>query len=225
MTAMNANEKTYVFQVKDRYSALTHLIGCVAAVIGMPVLLIHGAERGADLLSLASCAIFMIGMITLYAASASYHTFDSTPAVNDVLKKFDHLSIFILIAASYTPVCCMPLRSSVGPVLLLVIWSIALAGMLFKFFFTYCPRWVSSVLYTAMGWACVFVIPTIWQTVGTPGFWWLLAGGILYSAGAVFYAVKKPLTGNPEFGNHEIFHCFVLAGSLCHYVFVYLYLL
>ena len=225
MTVIKNDSAVYEFHVKDRISTLTHLCGCIAAVIGMPVMLIHGARMGADIAALSSCAVFMIGMIVLYGASASNHAFDSTPAVNDILKKIDHLSIFILIAASYTPVCTIALRETIGSTLMAVIWSIAAAGMIFKLFFVYCPRWVSSVLYTAMGWACIFVVPSIWKAVGTPGFWWLLAGGVFYSVGAVIYACRIPLTKDPEFGNHEIFHCFVLAGSLCHYLFVLLYLL
>lgn len=224
MTVLNTKRVRYEFRIKDRWSTITHFAGFLASIAAMPVLLIHGMRNGADTAGLTACAVFMLGMILLYGASASYHAFDSTPAVNDFLKKLDHMSIFILIASSYTPVCVMRLGRE-GVILLITVWTIAALGMIFKFFHTYCPRWVSSVLYTAMGWACIFVLPLIVKRAGTGAFLWLLAGGIFYSAGAVIYACRRPLTQDPEFGNHEIFHCFVLAGSLCHYLSVFLCLL
>lgn len=140
-----------------------------------------------------------------------------------ILKKCDHLSIFLLIAGSYTPVCVIALKGTIGIRLLAFIWTLAVIGMIFKLFWVTCPKWVSSVIYTAMGWACILRIPALYAILGS-GFYWLLAGGILYTVGAVFYALKPKWLSNPEFGNHEVFHLFVLAGSFCHFIVMFQYL-
>ena len=210
------------FRPKDPVSAYTHFAGFVASIMAMPVLLIHAAKYGASIASLISFTVFMLSMILLYGASASYHSFNISPRFNMVLKRVDHMSIFALIAGSYTPICVVALRGqSAGTLLLTVIWILAAAGMLFKLFWVTCPKWVSSVIYTIMGWACVMVMPQIIDALQGGAFYWLLAGGILYTVGAVFYSLKPAIFDHEGFGNHEIFHCFVLAGSLCHFIVMY----
>ena len=108
--------------------------------------------------------------------------------------------------------------------LLTMIWIIAIAGIVFKVFWVTCPKWVSSVMYSLMGWLCIMFLPQILSAVSLQAFVWLLAGGIAYTIGAVIYALKPKLLSSQSFGNHEIFHCFVLLGSLCHYIFVLNYL-
>ncbi len=213
-----SDEPVFSFRLKDKWSALTHLGGFIAGIILMPVLLIRASVRGADMISLSAYSVFMLSMILLYGASFSYHAFNISEKANMILKKTDHMSIFILIAGSYTPICLIALRNTIGPVLLAVIWACALAGMIFKFFWVGCPKWVSSVIYTAMGWLCIFCLPAITNAAGLPAVLWLAAGGVLYSIGAVFYAVKPKFITSREFGCHEIFHCFVLAGTFCHLV-------
>ena len=171
-----------------------------------------------------SFMIFMLSMILLYGASASYHSFHVSNRVDLNLKKIDHSSIFILIAGSYTPICLTALKDTVGPMLLTMIWIIAIAGIVFKVFWVTCPKWVSSVMYSLMGWLCIMFLPQILSAVSAHAFAWLLAGGIAYTIGAVIYALKPKLLASKSFGNHEIFHCFVLLGSLCHYIFVLNYL-
>ena len=129
-------------------------------------------------------------------------------------------SIFLLIAGSYTPICVTVLEPSIGIPLLYVIYGIAALGILFKLCWITCPKYVSSIMYIGMGWACLSVLPQIIHGLGS-GFWWLLAGGIFYTVGGVIYALKPNLFPKEEttgFGNHELFHLFVLAGSLCHYL-------
>lgn len=217
-------EPVFHFRLKDKWSALTHLFGFIGAIIMMPVLLIRASVCGADTLALFSYAVFMLSMILLYGASFSYHAYNISEKANMILKKTDHMSIFLLIAGSYTPVCLVALRHTAGPVLLAVIWGTALAGMIFKFCWVTCPKWVSSVIYTVMGWMCIFSLPAIVEALGAGGVAWLAAGGVLYSVGAVFYAVKPRFITSKVFGCHEIFHCFVLAGSLCHLVVMMNYL-
>ncbi len=213
------------FKPKDPVSAYTHFGGFLAAIGAMPFLLIHAAKLGASTSSLISYAVFMMSMVLLYGASASYHSFNISPKVNMVLKRVDHMSIFALIAGSYTPICVVALRGQgAGSLLLTVIWVMAIAGMLFKLFWVTCPRWVSSVIYTGMGWACLIVMPQILQTLQGGAFLWLLAGGVLYTVGAVIYCLKPAILNRPGFGNHELFHCFVLAGSICHFILMYQYI-
>ena len=223
MTTLDNVHGTFI--VKDRISALTHFIGFLAALAGMPLLLMKAAARHAD--AMPALSIFMGSMILLYGASASYHAFNINPKANLVLKRIDHCNIFLLIAGSYTPICVMALPPEKGAGLLLFIWSAAFLGIIFKLFFVTCPKWVSSVLYIAMGWACVSYIPLLARSM-QGGFLWLLAGGIFYTVGGVIYAMRLNLfkkLARFGFGNHELFHLFVMAGSLCHYLMVYLYLL
>lgn len=223
MTTLDNVHGTFI--VKDRISALTHFIGFLAALTGMPLLLMKAAARHAD--AMPALSIFMGSMILLYGASASYHAFNINPKANLILKRIDHCNIFLLIAGSYTPICVMALPPEKGAGLLLFIWSAAFLGIIFKLFFVTCPKWVSSVLYIAMGWACVSYIPLLARSM-QGGFLWLLAGGIFYTVGGVIYAMRLNLFkkfARFGFGNHELFHLFVMAGSLCHYLMIYLYLL
>ena len=210
-----------VFRLKDKWSALTHIFGFLASIIGMPLLLIKASRMADSSLSLISFAVFMLSMILLYGASSAYHSFNISPSANILLKKTDHMSIFILIAGTYTPVCTILMNDIYGKVLLTVIWSIAAAGILFKACWVTCPKWVSSVMYTMMGWTCIAVLPHLLSVLDRTAFLWLLAGGLFYTIGAFFYAAKPRIFRNPEFGPHEIFHCFVLAGSLCHYILMF----
>lgn len=228
MTVLNRPEinESRMFTPKDPISALTHLIGAVCAVFGMPILLIRGSVMGNSLLSLVSYAVFMLSMIILYSASTSYHSFSISEGINRTLKKIDHCSIFLLIAGSYTPVALVVLKGREGMLLLIAVWTAALLGIFFKICWVTCPKWVSSIIYTAMGWICVFFLHDILSSLPEGAFAWLLAGGLFYTIGAVIYALKPDLFENRirGFGNHELFHCFVLAGSLCHFVFVYQFL-
>ena len=126
-------------------------------------------------------------------ASTTYHTVDSTDKVNRRLRKLDHMMIFVLIAGSYTPICLITLRGPQGTALCIAVWAVALAGIAIKALWITCPKWFSSVLYIAMGWLCVFAVVPIVRALSPAGFGWLLAGGIIYTAGGVIYALKLPL--------------------------------
>ena len=210
--------------IREPGSAITHFIGMMLAVFASVPILVKGARDGGPQCFLAMC-IFMASMILLYGASATYHSVNLTGEALKAFKKVDHMMIFILIAGSYTPVCMLSLEHSVGYALLTVIWSIALLGMLFKLFWVTCPKWVSSVLYIAMGWVAVFAIRPIYHAMPLSGFLWLLAGGIVYTVGGIIYALKLPIFNarHKYFGSHEIFHLFVMGGSFCHFIFMYNY--
>ncbi len=212
--------------IKDPGSAITHFIGMLMAIFAAVPLLIKAAHEPSRIY-IISLAIYAVSLILLYAASTTYHTFDLSEKQNTVLKKIDHMMIFILIAGSYTPICLLVLKGRVGIVLLSIVWSIAIVGILIKAFWVFCPKWVSSLLYISMGWTCVLAFTQILNSMSKAAFGWLLAGGIIYTIGGVIYALKLPIfnSRHKNFGSHEIFHLFVMGGSACHFVVMYAYLL
>ncbi len=218
------NNSIYIFQPKDPISAGTHFFGFICAIIALPILLMHSSQVNPTLRTQIGLTIFMLSMILLYGASSSYHAFNINPKMNLILKKIDHMSIFILIAGTYTPICLSILEEKIGFLLLFIIWSIALSGIIFKFFWVTCPKWVSSIMYIGMGWACISVLPQLYTNLGFHSFLWLLLGGLFYTTGGIIYALKLNLIKKNTigFGNHELFHLFVMAGSFCHFMAIYL---
>ena len=166
-------------------------------------------------------------MILLYGASTLYHSVNASGKIIRIFKKLDHMMIFILIAGTYTPVCLITLKGPVGFLLLAAVWGIALTGIIIKACWISCPKWFSSALYISMGWICLSVFGTLWKLLPHAAFFWLLAGGIIYTAGGIIYALKLPIFNarHKFFGSHEIFHLFVMAGSLCHFIFMYHYVI
>ncbi len=210
------------FKIKDPGSALTHFIGMLSALFAATPLLIKAA-RSPEQTHVLALTIFIISMILLYAASTTYHTLDISPKVNQILRKVDHMMIFILIAGTYTPVCMLVLGDRTGWTLLGLGWAIALSGILINALWITCPKWFSSLIYIAMGWVCVLAFGKITAALPKSAFGWLLAGGIIYTIGGVIYALKLPLFNSryKNFGSHEIFHLFVMGGSVCHYIVMY----
>ncbi len=210
--------------IREPGSAITHYIGMMMAVIAATPLLIKAA-LSANQVSLPAMSIFILSMILLYGASATYHSVNIGDKALRIFRKIDHMMIFVLIAGTYTPVCLIILDGPLGYTLLSVVWGIALFGILLKFFWITCPKWFSSLIYIAMGWVCLGVFGTLWNVLPHAAFLWLLAGGIIYTIGGVIYALKLPVFNGKHkyFGSHEIFHLFVMAGSICHFIFMYLY--
>lgn len=212
--------------IKDPGSAITHFIAMLMAIFAAVPLLIKAA-RAPERIYIISISVYAVSLILLYAASTTYHTFDKSPRINTILKKIDHMMISVLIAGSYTPLCLLVLPRQIGLLLLSIVWGIAIIGILIKAFWVYCPKWVSSVLYIGMGWTCVLAFTQILNSMSTAAFLWLLAGGLIYTAGGIIYALKLPIFNNRHkyFGSHEIFHLFVMGGSMCHFVVMYVFVL
>ena len=210
------------FKLKDPGSSITHFIGMLMALFAATPLLIR-ASTNPDYVHVVSLAIFILSMILLYGASATYHALDLSEKANRILRKLDHMMIFVLIAGTYTPVCVIVLGGTVGYGLLALVWGIALAGILVKAFWITCPKWFSSILYIAMGWVCVLAFTQIITSLSAQAFGWLLAGGIIYTIGGIIYALKLPIfnSRHKNFGCHYIFHLFVMGGSVCHFVMMY----
>lgn len=212
-------------KLKDPGSAITHGIAMILAAFAAAPLLLK-AFRGPNQNHILSLAVFILSMILLYGASTLYHSLNLSEKSNLILRKLDHAMIFILIAGSYTPVCIIVIRGKTGLGLLALIWGIAMIGILLKMFYINCPHWLSSLIYISMGWTCILAFSPIVHNLPRPAFFLLLAGGIIYTVGGIIYALKLPLFNSlhKNFGSHEIFHLFVMGGSLCHYLMAYLYL-
>ena len=211
-------------KIKDPWSALTHFIGMLLALFATAPLLVKAALSG-EIMHVYAMAVFMLSMILLYAASATYHAFGIGDRLYIILKKIDHMMIPVLIAGTYTPICLITLKDDIGPMLFAIVWIMAIAGILVKAFWVTCPKWFSSLIYIAMGWVCILGMSSIVQSLSRPAFVWLLVGGILYTVGGVIYALKLPIFNakHKGFGSHEIFHLFVMGGSLCHYIVMFGY--
>lgn len=211
-------------KLKDPGSAITHFIGMLMAVFAATPLIIKSTVAP-DRLHTVSLIIFIISMILLYGASTLYHSLNLSERANRVFRKIDHMMIFVLIAGTYTPMCLIVLKGKTGYILCALVWGIAVLGILIKAFWITCPKWFSSLIYIAMGWVCVLAFNQLINALSPRGFAWLLAGGIIYTAGGVIYALKLPIFNqkHKNFGSHEIFHLFVMAGSVCHLILMYFF--
>ncbi len=215
-----AVERKRRFQVKDPISALTHFIGFLA-VIPVFICLLDLADTK---LQQISFIVFGFSLLLLYGASTIYHTLKVSAEKTALLRRIDHMMIFVLIAGTYTPVCLVPLAGKWGTILLSAIWAIAIAGVFMKIFWMGAPRWLSTMIYVVMGWLSITAFMPLLKAVGWGGFGMLLGGGIAYTVGALIYALKKPnLAILKSFGFHEIFHVFVMIGSAFHIAFMFLY--
>jgi len=209
---------------KELTSALTHLGGAVFGIVGT-VLLLSNAKNSNNTMTVIAYLIFGLSMILLYSASTIYHFIDrSKEKAKLIMRKLDHIMIFVLIAGTYTPICLLVLDKTTGYRLLTLVWSITFIGAFIKLFWIKAPNWVSSVLYIAMGWLAVLVLSPLVNNMPAGGILWLVIGGISYTVGGVIYGIKKPNINNTYFGFHELFHLFVLAGTFCHFIMIYFYI-
>ncbi len=195
--------------VEELASSVTHAIGLVFSLVGFIVLLVLAVMRGSDR-HIAGCAIYGSTLVCLYTASTLYHGIQS-PHLKRALKVFDHSAIYLLIAGTYTPFLLVNLRGGWGWTLLSIVWTLAVAGIIFKFWFVDYFQILSTVVYLLMGWLALIAVKPLFGLVPTGGLIWLIAGGLAYTVGVVFYTWKRiPY-------NHVIWHAFVMAGSACHY--------
>ncbi|MDD2482067.1 MAG: hemolysin III family protein [Lutispora sp.] len=208
---------------REPVSGLTHLAGAILSIVGTVFLIVYAASKGAPI-NIASVSIFGASLILLYTASSLYHLLSVSKKAILVLRKVDHMMIYVLIAGTYTPICLIGLREKFGLWLLIGIWSLAVMGIVLKLVWFNAPRWIYTSFYLIMGWLAVIAIAPLVKTIPSAGIWLLVAGGIFYTLGAVIYGAKWPLRNNNIFGFHEIFHIFVMLGSLSHYFLVLEYL-
>lgn len=211
--------------IREPINGLTHLAGAIFAFIGLLAMVIKAVSIGESPLTVGAVIIFGISMILLYAASATYHMVIARDKVIAFLRKIDHSMIFVLIAGSYTPFCLISLNGTTGWIIFSIVTVIAIAGILFKMVWFNCPRWLSTALYIAMGWIIIFASSPLSDRLSAQGFFLLVLGGIFYTIGGVIYAVKPKFLESKYLGFHEIFHIFILLGSLAHFLSVYMYVL
>jgi hemolysin III len=203
-------------RLREPVNGLTHAAGGVLAVAGLVVLLATAASaRRVD--QLVAFGVFGLSLISLYTASSLYHLLPLSPSGVATLRRLDHMSIFVLIAGTYTPFCLLALEGTWRWGLLSLIWVLALCGVLLKLLWMDAPRWLSVVLYLGMGWVALIAAPALFRAVDVGGMAWVLAGGLTYSAGALVYALERPNLVPGVFGFHEVWHLLVMAGSACHF--------
>lgn len=203
-------------------SGLTHVIGAILSVVGF-ILLIQKSMDPFDPWKVAAFSVFGSGLFLLYTASTLYHWIPVSGRTESILKRFDHMMIYVLIASTYTPICLIPLRGPLGWSLFGVIWGLALFGMLWKLFQFKFPNWFSTVYYVFMGWISVVAIWPLIQALEIGATVWLFAGGIFYTIGVIFYSLDKQESPRRGFGYHEVWHLFVMAGSASHFWVMYRY--
>ncbi|QDP00492.1 PAQR family membrane homeostasis protein TrhA [Thalassotalea sp. PS06] len=200
--------------VEELVNSITHGVGALLSVAALTLMIIVATNAA----QLTSAIIYGTSMILLFLASTLYHSITHT-SVKSVLKLVDHCAIYLLIAGTYTPFMLISLEGAWGYAILSIVWTLAIAGIFFKLIFKQRFPKVSLATYLAMGWLVVIAMPEMIANVATGGLILLASGGAAYTLGAVFYAIKKiPF-------NHAIWHVFVLAGSVCHFLAVYIYLM
>ncbi|WP_050616355.1 PAQR family membrane homeostasis protein TrhA [Bacillus testis] len=211
--------------IREPINGFTHLAGAIFSFIGLLAMTIKAAAGHSTVLQLSAVIIFGISLILLYAASATYHLVVAKDTVIAWLRKLDHSMIFILIAGSYAPFCLISLHGLIGWFLFGLITLIAVSGVLFKLLWFSCPRWLSTVLYIAMGWIIILAAKPLSQALSKEGLYLLIGGGIIYTIGGIIYALKPAFLEFKHLGFHEIFHIFILLGSLAHFISVYEYVI
>lgn len=198
-------------------NAVTHGIGAALAIAAIPLCIVRAVGDGAGVL-LAAALIYSISMLLEYLASTLYHAL-AVDGAKRVFKILDHAAIYLFIAGSYTPFCLVTLSESGGLYLCAFVWALAIVGMACEAFWAFRPRWVSVVIYLAMGWCVVWFLPALVEHLAPTGLWLLVAGGLCYSVSCVFYVLKKiPFM-------HMVFHLWVLAGSILQFFSILLFVL
>jgi hemolysin III len=213
-----------VVKFKEPFNGVSHLLGGLAAIV-VTVLLVRAAVLRGGSGAGAPFLVYGLSMVLLYFASAWYHLLDVSPRAHITLRRLDHISISILIAGTYTPMCLIALRGRVGTLLCWGVWGLAGAVILTDVFWLDAPRGVKAGLYVLLGWFAVWATVPLQRAIGWGGMAWMLAGGLAYSVGALLYAIKKPNPWPGVIGFHEIWHLFVLAGSASFVVLVWRYVL
>ncbi|MBT0727853.1 PAQR family membrane homeostasis protein TrhA [Rosenbergiella australiborealis] len=198
-------------------NSVSHGLGCLFGIVGLILLLNQAIERDADLITVISYSLYGGSMIILFLASTLYHAIPN-PDAKPWLKKIDHCAIYLLIAGTYTPFLLVGLRSPLAEGLMVVIWALALLGIIFKLVFAHRFKVLSVVTYLLMGWLSLVVIYQMATKLSAASVWLLAIGGIVYSLGVIFYVNRRiPY-------NHAIWHAFVLGGAICHFCAIYFYI-
>jgi len=215
---------SFMARFKDPISGFTHLGGALLSIAGL-VVLVRYAIRYATVKHIVTFAIFGATLILLYTASAVYHLLKVPEKINIWLRRIDHMMIYVLIAGTYTPICVIGLTGAWGFSMLITVWVLAVLGIIMTVFWFGAPRWLTTAVYLLMGWLVVIAFYPLIHSLPIGGVTWLAVGGLLYTVGAVIYGFKWPKINSHWFGFHEIFHLFVIGGSLGHFWLMFRYLM
>ena len=198
-------------------NSITHGIGALLAVAALVISIVKSVTDGGGVL-LCAALLYGIALVIEYTMSTLYHAL-TAPKAKRVFKVLDHSGIYLLIAGTYSPYCLVTLWNEGGLWLAIFVWVVSLAGIAVEAFWTYRPRWISAALYVLLGWSIVMYVPTLYALMEPAGFWLLLAGGLAYTVGAVFYIFKRVKY------LHTVFHVFVLGGSVCQFLSIVLFVI
>jgi hemolysin III len=209
--------------VKPRMRGWLHTYAFFVAIVAGIVLCSLAATRP-GLEPVVSCAVYSVTVCGLFGVSALYHRRTWSRRGWALMRRLDHSMIFLFIAGTYTPFSVLALRGTTQTVILATVWTGALAGVAMKMAWPHAPRWASTPLYIALGWVAVFVLPEVLHNAGVAALVLLLVGGVAYSVGAVFYALRRPNPWPTVFGHHEFFHACTLVAAICHMIAIYLVL-
>jgi hemolysin III len=201
----------------ERFNSISHLVGTVFALVALIILIVQTSRQG-DPWKIVSCTIYGTTLLMLYTSSTLYHSFQGR--TKKLFRSLDHLSIYLLIAGSYTPLTLVTLRGGWGWTLFGLVWGLALAGILLESFSKKRKDLLTMLIYVSMGWLVLIAVKPLVQTLPSAGFFWLVLGGLFYTVGIVFYVFDKKVR---HF--HGIWHLFVLAGSLCHFITIFFYVI
>jgi hemolysin III len=204
-------------KLREPVNSLTHWGGAILALIGLIALLVIGWDTPAKIVSFA---IYGVSLIFMFSASATYHMVRVKDRALEIFRKIDHAAIFVLIAGTYTPFCVNAFTGFWKWGMLTLIWSLAFIGIIVKIFYIRAPRWLNAGIYVLMGWVSVAAAGQMLATLPVWVFGWLIAGGVIYTLGAVVYATKIFNFKPGVFGFHEVWHIFVLLAAIAHYVAV-----
>ena len=207
-------------RLREPVNGLTHLGGAIASAIGLGVLVWLAAG---DAVKAASLALYGVTLVLMFSASAAYHLVPAGPGLSGVLRKLDHVAIYLLIAGTYTPVCLYYLTGFWRLGLPAIVWALALIGAGVKLVVIGAPRWVTAGLYLLMGWLSLAASGEILSRLPSGALAWLVAGGLFFTGGAVIYILKKPNLFGGRFGFHEIWHVFVILGAFSHFMLMAIY--
>jgi len=205
--------------MRDKISTITHFIGAILSAVGLVYLIYKGIKVG-NTPYLVGSLIFGMSMVLLYSASTTYHWARVNDKTLEILRKIDHMMIFVLIAGTYTPVFLVGLGGVFGFTLLVIVWTIAIIGIVLKAFWKGMPRKVTTTIYISMGWFSLVALYQLTKTLPLQGLIFLVLGGISYTIGGVIYGGKFEIFNFKNFGFHDVFHLFVLGGSFFHYLMV-----
>ncbi|MCH8567182.1 MAG: hemolysin III family protein [Balneolales bacterium] len=207
-------------RIKDPVSCLTHLAGAFFAIIAL-ILMLLTANAAVEVIAFS---VFGVTMFLMYMSSAVYHMIKGSDELARILRKVDHIMIFLFIAGTFTPFTLLVVEAPAKWTFFGLIWGIAIAGVFFKVFWLHAPAWLSIALYLGMGWLGLLILPYAFASMPATAANWIIAGGVSYTIGAVIYGLKKPNPIPDWFGFHEIWHLFVMGGTFCHFWAIYNYL-